>query len=472
MLEVRRPARSHLTNLTPRRLTWLATVLASALVLSACIPPRMPPVMPPDGGGGPAKPAAPTQPENVTFLYHTIDEATAAKQLYGVGRPRDLVYGTKNGTTTPGTRQEVTVAHQRGALAYKYLNLTLFPDRGPWYGTNEVQRANWKLCRTGKVGLPDEPGGDHGSVPWSYSDLNERDLANAILAWTGRLKAMGYDGVFIDGGGRAKSGPHYRIASTCTEKPVKAGERSANAWFALLMRIKAQGLRVGVNMGSATADPLTRPDPTNPARNLTDVRAFEWILHENQGHPKENYPGAAPAVHAQLSTFDKLAARAVNDAKYGKGQVVEMAKARLPIGHPDRSRQERYVWALAKLAGGPVVLNTGFGFCGVQWGTTNCSRTGLAPDLVNIRLGAPIDPAPTSTACQGTSCMWIRRFQHGMVVVSAHGTPRRQTTVALGTNGCRRVREFRGGDQAGGTCVTSLRVTTDSSGWAHIYQYR
>ena len=102
-----------------------------------------------------------------------------------------------------------------------------------------------------------------------------------------------------------------------------------------------------------------------------------------------------------------------------------MAKARLPIGHPNRLRQEEYVWALAKLSGSPVVLNTGYDFCNTPWGTTDCNRTGLAPALTDLRLGSPIDAAPYPAACNGSSCMWVRRFFKGMVVVSAYGSPTR-----------------------------------------------
>ena len=153
------------------------------------------------------------------------------------------------------------------------------------------------------------------------------------------------------------------------------------------------------------------------------MRAFEWILHEGQGHPKENYQGDAAWLLPKLPPFDHLANRAVNDARYGKGQVVQMAKARLPIGHPNRLRQEEYVWALAKLSASPVVLNTGYDFCGIGWGTTDCNRTGLSPALTDVRLGTPIDSAPYPAVCNGTSCMWVRRFQQGLVVVSAYGTP-------------------------------------------------
>jgi hypothetical protein len=304
-----------------------------------------------------------------------------------------------------------------------------------------------------------------------YADTNEQGYVDAILAWTAQLKALGYDGVFVDVGGRSIRGPYWNVESSCTSDPVTPHAKSADAWFAMLMDVKAQGLRLGVNMGAPTADPLTRPDTSNPAKVKTDVRAFDWILHEGAGHPKENYKGDAAWLLPILPRFDNLANRAANDARYARGQVVEMAKARLPIGHPNRLRQEEYVWSLAKLAGGPVVLNTGYDFCNTAWGTTDCNRTGLAPALTDLRLGSPIDAAPYPAACNESSCMWVRRFFKGMVVVSAYGTPTRSAAIPLGTAKCRRISSFQGGAQAKGLCVTALRVETGPARWSHVYLY-
>jgi hypothetical protein len=416
-----------------------------------------------------------TGPENVTFLYHSLAEATAAGQLPNIGHPRDLVFGNENTASVAGTADEPEYAHSIGARAFKYLQFSMFPTIFPsWSGMTQTQRASWAMCQTGNEILLDHEDGDgtnHGSVPWAYADTNEQGYVDAVLAWTAQVKALGYDGIFVDVGGRSIRGPYWNVASSCTEDPITPGAKSADAWFAMLMKIKAQGLRLGVNMGAPTADPLTRPDTGNPAKVKTDVRAFEWILHEGAGHPKENYKGDAAWLLPLLPGFDSLASRAANDALYGKGQVVEMAKARLPFGHPNRVRQEEYVWSLAKLAGGPVVLNTGYDFCGVEWGTTDCNRTGLSPALTDLRLGSPIDAAPYPAACNGSSCMWVRRFFKGMVVVSAYGSPKRSAAVPLGTAKCRRVTAFQGGAQAKSACLTSLRVETGPGRWSHVYLY-
>ena len=452
-------------------LVAVATVLATVvLVAPSSMSPAGAAPIPPRYTGPPV-----TGPENVTFLYHSLAETAAAGQLDSIGHPRDLVFGNSNTAVVPGTADEPAYAHEIGARAFKYMQFSMFPLIYPtWSGITREQRAGWTLCKSSNAALHDHEDGDgtsHGSVPWAYADTNEQGYVDAILAWTAQLKALGYDGIFVDVGGRSIRGPYWNLTSTCTSDPVTPGRKSADAWFSLLMRIKAQGLKLGVNMGAPTADPLTRPDPNNPSKVKTDVRAFEWILHEGQGHPKENYQGDAAWLLPKLPPFDHLANRAVDDARFGQGQVVQMAKARLPIGHPNRLRQEEYVWSLAKLSASPVVLNTGFDFCGVGWGTTDCNRTGLSPALTDRRLGTPIDSAPYPAACNGASCMWVRRFQQGLVVVSAYGTPKRAAAIPLGTAGCRKVTAFQGGRQAKGLCVNSFRVETSASRWSHAYLY-
>jgi hypothetical protein len=456
--------------------TITATIIVIVgLLATACVPRA--PQLPAGGSTGhaPYGGSPITGPENVTFLYHSVAETEAAGQLDALGHPRDIVFLTPNRATFPGDPAEVALAHGRGAKAIKYLELTLFPDTGDWLGTTQTQRAAWMLCKSGTTPLSDAgdgDGSDHGSVPWSYSDANELGFVNAVLGWTSQLRTMGYDGVFIDAGGRAVRGPYFDVASSCTDQPVKAGARSADAWFSMLMAVKAQGLLVSANMGAPTADPLTRPDPTNPSKVKTDVRAFAWILHENAGHPSENYAGDAPSVKVQLAPFERLAGQMSNDALFARGQVVEMAKSRLPLDDPNRARQDEYVWALAKLSGAPVVLNTGFDFCGVPWGTTDCNRTGLSPALTDVRLGSPIDAQPYKASCDSKGCLWVRRYRNGLVAASAYGTATRSTTVSLGTSGCRHVAAWKGGQQAGGKCVTSVSVQTGPNlRWAHVYLY-
>jgi hypothetical protein len=417
-------------------------------------------------------------PENITFLYQTLSASAAAGQIDNVGHPRDLVYGTSNDARVPGTAHEAEWAHQRGARAFKYAQLTWFPTASnDWIGTTAAQRAGWALCRSGNRPLTDadatvEAGPRH-AVEWRCADANERGYVNALLAWTAQLKALGYDGVFIDAAGRALRGAYWNVTSSCTSDPVTPGASSSTAWFNLLMQVKAQGLAVAaMNINDPdSVDPFTRPDPSHPAKVKTDVRQLDWILHENAARPTENYPAVVKPARLYGTPFDTLATRALNDAVNGRFRVVEMAKARLALNDPNRERQEAYVWSLAKLAGGPVAMNTGWDFCGLPAGTNDCNRTGLSRQLTDLRLGTPIDSAPYAPVCTGASCMWVRRFQKGLVVVSAYGTPRRTATVPLGTVGCRHVTAFRGGVQAKGACVTSLGVATETPNFGRIYLY-
>jgi len=417
-------------------------------------------------------------PENISFLYQTLHLSAVAGQLESVGHPRDLVYGSTNDAQVAGTAHEAEWAHQRGSHAFKYAQFTWFPTASDtWSGTTALQRAGWALCRTGNTPVTDRAAdagaGPKHSVEWRYADANERGYVTAMLAWTAQLKALGYDGVFIDAAGRALRGPFFNTVSSCTSDPVTPGAPSSTAWFNLLMQIKAQGLQVAaMNINDpSSVDPYTRPDPIHPARVKTDVRQLTWILHENAARPTENYPPVTKPVRLYGTAFDTLATRARNDALNGRYRVVEMAKARLAMNDPNRSRQETYVWSLAKLAGGPVAMNTGWDFCGVPAGTNDCNRTGLSADLTDIQLGTPIDAAPYAPVCAGASCMWVRRFQKGMVVVSAYGTPKRTATIPLGTVGCRHIIAFRGGVQAKGACVASLSVGTATPNFGRIYLY-
>jgi hypothetical protein len=149
-----------------------------------------------------------------------------------------------------------------------------------------------------------------------------------------------------------------------------------------------------------------------------------------------------------------------------------MAKARLPETSPNRAKQDEYVWAIAKLSGQPVTLNAGFDFCGVPAGTTDCNRTGLNNSLTDLTLGNPVDAVPYQARCDPRGCLWVRRFQQGMVVASAYGTPTRSATVPLGVSGCRHVTAFNGGTQGAGKCITTLNVQTGAtSRWGRVYLY-
>jgi len=460
--------------------------VALAAMLTACtpiwpIPGRPSPVPGPPGPGRPA----PRAPENVAFVYHPFSEMRT--RLHLIGRPRDIVWAQ-----FPSQEPDppaVAWSHRIGARAFAYAQFTWFPETdqagvGPWMGMTVEDRLRWRLCDAKGRPLSDADDGDglqHPGRRWWYLDANERGLVEAMVAHAARFRAVGYDGLWVDVTGRGFNGPFAGVRSGCTETPVQRGVDAASALVQLLRTIRGRtGLRIAINFNGIPGDPLARLDPRTrqPVRDLAPV--VDWALHENGAHPKEVPIGSThPAIRALLPTFDRLAWRAHDVAQHypGQGRVVVMAKPRLPLGSTPaellaRRRQERYLWALGKLYGGPVVVNTGWDFCAGFPRAVNCNRTGLAPDLVNLRLGRPLDRTPTPLRCTGPSCLWVRRFEFGMVAVSAYGTPPRAAVVPLGVPGCRRVAAHGGGRVEGGRCVTFLTVRTGDPEWGHIYLYR
>ncbi len=432
----------------------------------------------------PVHPPGPAARENVAFVYHSF--ASMRDRLHLIGRPRDVVWAQ-----FPSQEPDPDAAawtRRMGARPFAYAQFTWFPERDQpglehWMGMTVDERMRWRLCDEQGRPLGDADDGDglqHPGRTWWYADANERGFVRAMVAHAARFAAAGYAGLWVDVTGRAFNGHFAGVRSGCTDDPVVPGRDNATALVSLLRTVRTRtGLAVAINSNGIPGDPLGRLDPRTrrPVRDLHGVVA--WALHENGAHPRENTPGAThPEVARILPPFDRLAWRAHDLAPHnGDGRVVVMAKPRLPLGRTPaerlaRSRQERYLWALGKLYGGPVVVNTGWDFCAGFPRATNCNRTGLAPDLVNLRLGRTLDARPMPLRCQGASCMWVRRYEHGLVAVSAWGTAPRIATVPLGTVGCRRVVEHGGGVQADGRCVTSLTVGTGSPVWGRIFLYR
>ena len=386
--------------------------------------------------------AAPAR-ENATFLYQPLK----AQDLPSVGAPKLMVL-----TETASA----AAAHAAGVRAYKYVQFNWFPTTGPWNGTTANRRAQWRLC-----GPSGTPLGDTSTsrLLW-YADFNERGFVDAMLAFAQRMKARGFDGLFIDVSGRALLGPRSKTLSTCTENPVTPNLRTSDAYVAFLRRVRALGLRVAINYPSPFADPLLRPAPTGTA-TVDDLRPIvDFVLHEN-------------AASVDLMPFPDLISRLRGDAQSSGGKVVEMAKSQRMPASPGKSEHERAVWALAKLAGQPVVLNTGNDLCrGAGRVPGGCLRMGLAPDLVNLQLGAAIDPLPRGTDCNARTgtCAWFRRFQSGFVVYNPTLDPKvRKVAIPVTADGsCRRVNEVRGQNITNGRCVKSLAVNV-SPGQGRIF---
>ncbi len=378
--------------------------------------------------------AAPAR-ENATFLYQSI----TPQALTTIGTPKLMVL-----TDTASAAE----ARATGALAYKYVQFNWFPTTGAWNGTTADQRSQWRLC--GPSGAPLGDGTSSSRFLW-YADFNERGFVNAMLAFALRMKQRGFEGLFIDVSGRALLGPRSKTLSTCTSDPVTPKLRSSDAYVALLRRVKALGLRVAINYPSPFDDPLLRPASTG-AKTVNDLRPIlDFVLHEN-------------AASVDLTPFPDLITRLRADAQLSGGKVVEMAKSQRAPDSPGKSDNERSVWALAKLSGQPVVLNTGNDLCdGAGRVPGGCLRMGLAPDLVDLKLGAALDPLPRATDCNTRtgSCAWYRRFESGFVVYDpALDAKVRKVTLALtGDGSCRQVNEVRGRNITNGKCVRSLAVS-------------
>jgi hypothetical protein len=391
-----------------RLLRWLV-VLAAAPVLVA----------------GPA--AASSPPENVVFWYQGAGGDAAW------GRPLRVV----------SEWADPSVIHAHGATAWFYGQMSWFPDTRPvWNGTTAPERAGWRLCR---AGYPNGVPGRHGSPGWWWADPNEQSYADAMVAWARSLRNRGWDGLFLDSTGYTLGGPEQNTVSTCTEHPVVPGANETEAFENLAARIHTEtGLGVAMN---------SPPDAVIRAGIGTWL---SWFLRENVG-PAWIPPGWT----LWQETFDST---------LQFGQAVEMGKSLLPEGAPGKSAEEVYTWARAKLAGQPVVVDTGNDQCPVAPDTAaGCLRMGVPTDLIDVHLGAAIGPIQLADCDAGTqNCIMWRRFRDGLVAVNMAGRPR-QLTVDNAT--CHRMYRQRAGLLFNGACVTHLSMTLGTQrAWIITYK--
>ncbi len=141
-----------------------------------------------------------------------------------------------------------------------------------------------------------------------------------------------------------------------------------------------------------------------------------------------------------------------------------MAKSQREPQWPGKSANELSVWALAKLSGQPVVLNTGDDLCADAAGLPagGCLRMGLAPDLVDLELGRPVGPLPRAMSCnrQTGTCAWLRRFNVRLrrLQPQPRWQGRKVVLAVTGDHTCRLVNEVRGRNITGGKCVKSLAI--------------
>ncbi len=282
-----------------RKIAALATALAVVGALVAVGAPQTGAAVGPPPYTGPPVSAR----ENVVFLYQTPAQVTTAGQLAKIGHPRDIVFGAHTDDVVAGSADEVALAHSLGAKAYKYMQLTWFPTAAStWMGTTAAQRAAWMFCQTGTTALRDANDGDglqHPTEDWAYADLNEAGMADAALAWTAQLKALGYDGVFIDNGGRSLHGPGWNVTSTCTDSKIKPGIRSSDAWMALTTRIRAQHLKVAIDWSSRTRAPVDSTRSQQPGTGQDRRRQPLLGAARERRASQGELPGIGPRVGDQ-----------------------------------------------------------------------------------------------------------------------------------------------------------------------------
>ncbi len=304
--ELARTRRLHARRLHARRLV-VASALVIALATAGCTITSVQPL------AGPG-------PENVTFAYDCTPVAVPV---------RAVITGDCPLAARPGPQ-------------FRYLQFTWAPVDGEWYGTTPTQRAPWYQPVTDAT---DGDGLQHtDGRTWQYLDPSRATFQNWAVAYVESIRARGFDGVFIDVGGRALEGP----------------ARKPTSYVALLSRI-ARVLPIGLNY-TASGDPL------HSSSGL--ALPVSWVLHEN--------------ATADLGLI-------VRDAAAPNGRIVAMGKSLSAIGSPGKATEMTYQWALAKVSGQPVAINTGTDQCGgigTVGGNNGCNRMGQPSELTGTRLGA------------------------------------------------------------------------------------
>jgi hypothetical protein len=312
-----------------------------------------------------------------------------------------------------------------------------------------------------------------------FVDANNRSVVAAFRAFLVRVKSWGWDGIFLDLAHRALTQDFWDQASTCARDPIVPGRVSADAYAALVPLARSLGLQGMVNAG-APASPTSpmRPDPADPAcrtaawgqcRELPDIaRDATWILHESASNYADDTDWLTD-THA-LATDEAFARR---------GDGARVAALGVYRGDDDGSAVHiLYQWAVMKLYDVPAAFGTGVDRCGISSEVpidTACNRGGVAPPaLVDTVLGNPLDAAPAAQSCAPDRwhCIWVRRYQDGMVVVNNTAQPveARQLTVAT-AGACRTVTDAATGARYGdGSCTPTISV--ELAGFhAEIYRY-
>jgi hypothetical protein len=390
--------------------------------------------------------------------------------------------------TVPQKDEAVAVRriHELGAKAFRYIQFFWFPEGRKYEGINISRNINWAFCKDGatpRVGR-ETPKAGGGTEKWYFIDGNEKGVQAAAAASLQQVKEAGWDGVMFDRGYAALTGSEPAVAaiwaakSTCTNKPTGSGRTFADGYLDLVAQAKPKGLDVLLNYGRSPFDTLVpmRPDPANPAcqrhdwascRPLSDVwDKVALVLDEAPAHP-----------HDEQWDADFVAnQRNEQDPAHGGNVVTLITEGTLGKGNYNKANVY-FQWARIKLFNLPIAVGTGSDGC-ISSATGKresgiCNRQGAFPELTDLALGHPLSPQPTSQACDAGSkihCVWQRTYSSGVVVVNP--SPSAKTvTVALGTTGCRKVKDIATGQAIeGGKCVTT--VTLEMAAWSgHPLQF-
>lgn len=396
--------------------------------------------------------------ENVAFFYQGINRRTDFSRL---GETAVVVTGKAAPDYAPA------MIRKSGAKAYRGFQAYWFAGGNSYDGLEIPKRMDWALCLNGATPLVART--DSAGNPWYFLDGNERAARDAFDARLRELKAQGWDGIFFDRGFAAMTGlddpanPAWNKVSTCTDDPVTPNATQSDAYVALLSDVRKAGLEVMVNYGVSPFDAQTplRPDPHSPGcaphpggpncPTLDDVwPVTDFVLDEAIAHIED------------VDWDNDFRSNLQNEVQAHAGRRVMGLITNSNLG----GRQDRdsavFAFARVKLFAIPVGINTGDDNCPGSPPGGLCNRHGVYPELVGLRLGDPVDPAPVSTACESRStvhCLWSRRYANGASVVNVSATPKTNTQFSLGVDGCRYVKDL-GTQQplASNQCVSSVAL--------------
>ncbi len=422
--------------------------------------------------------------ENVTFYYQPVPD-TFAEATAKFGRSKLVVVGGQGSDAKEIAA--VNLIHQTGAKAYRVMQWVWFRDVSTLQQGIDFHAhlGEWSFCRSGATPLT---GIADGAQPKVYGDFNERALHDATVGYIdGVFNRWGYDGIFVDMGGRVLAGnedhdgigarENWYRTSTCTSDPVVPGATMSDAYVQMLRDARATkpGAEILLNYGgSPHVAPVMRPDPKSAAcrardwahcPRLDDVWPLvDWVLDE----------AASGEFTVGLSWFR---ANQNGDVPAHGGKTIAMMKTAFGDGKtPDRAGAF-YAWASAKLFRQPVAMNTGDDFCGGDVSTASwCNRKGTFPELVDIRLGAPLEPEPAALSCEAgstTRCLFMRRYTYGLVLSNMSDVPRAFGGAPTGLAGCRYLNDAwaYGAPVQGGACVNAVPPSTVGPRAGLVYRY-